>query len=288
MPAGPQAESQPSVMPAAESRRLVMCLGIDRPETPDLSDDEPPPPKYSEYRKDEPQKKGMEKRYANLPKLSKQLRLLEGYHHNRTFKELGRDLDRLRKMMKVLNEQHVFSRQDVADRFANNRKFTEALLEEVNYSLKDDMEKFKGETKAMTEEIRMKIKASLTQVVEYMNKMRSESDLLADTQFKAAQQLLKHNTQMGVIEHELSATIKKIVTTEHELNTIFATIRREMDLKDTKISSIELELAANDVKMAEKDAEMASIKRELAEIKSKNTELEQRFERLEQLYPHSS
>jgi chromosome segregation ATPase len=293
MSTGPPAEPQPSDMQAgpqtsddmqAGPRRLVMCLGIDRPdrpETPDLSDEEPPKPDYYEYRKDTARTK---KQYANLPNLQEQLRLLKGYHRNRTLKELGRDLDRLRKMIDVLYEQHVFSRQDISNRFAYNRKFTDALLEEVE----DDMTKFKSEIKAITEEIRMKIKASLTQVIEYMNKMRSESDLLAKTQFEAAQQLLKHNTQMGVIEHELSETITKIVKTERELNKIFATIRREMDLKDTKISSIELELAANDVKMAEKDAEMASIKRELAEIKSKNMELEKRFERLEQLYPHSS
>jgi hypothetical protein len=298
--AGPQpsvmpAESQPSVMPAAEPRRLVMCLTvgelqsdgmcIDRPETPDLSSDEGPPP--SKFRKHTARPKGMKKRYAGLGDLQEQLRLLEGYHRN-PVGFFRHKLKLLREMIDVLHRQHTIGRQDVADRFANNRKFTEALLEEIDDSLQGDMKKFKSETKAMTEEIRMKIKASLTQVVEYMNKMRSESNLLADTQFKAAQQLLKHNTQMGVIERELGATIKNIVTTKRELNAIFATIRREMDLKDTKISSIELELAANDVKMDEKDAEMESIKRELAEIKSKNTELEKRFERLEQLYPHSS
>ena len=210
--------------------------------------------------------------------------MLEGYHRNRPIKKLGRELKLMREMIDVLHRQHVFSRQNVADRFDYNRKFTDALLEEIE----DDMEKFKSEIKAITEEIRMKIKASLTQVIEYMNKMRSESNLLADTQFKAAKHIENHNIRMGVIEHELSATIEKIVTTERELNKIFATIRREMDLKDTKISSIELELAAKDVKMAEKDAEMESIKRELAEIKSKNMEFEKRFERLEQLYPHSS
>ena len=203
-----------------------------------MNSDNPPPQKkkigdelqYREkYVRDSPARlksSEMKRKYEKLPELQVQLKLLANHHKQKN--KLMYKLDLLNEMIEILKREHIFSRQDVADRFAQIRSWFDALLVEFEESVTIDIQQFKRNIDADLKTLREDVKHVLTHITNYMNSIGDGVKIL--------------NTKFNNYTVAQSTCITRINTIESESTILKLKISLlEYDLAETRSKNSELE-----------------------------------------------
>jgi len=203
-----------------------------------MNSDNPPPQKKingdelqhrEKYVRDSPvrlKSSEMKRKYEKLPELQVQLKLLANHHKRKN--KLMYKLDLLNEMIEILKREHIFSRQDVADRFARIRSWFDALLVEFEESVTIDIQQFKRNIDADLKTLREDVKHVLTHITNYMNSIGDGVKIL--------------NTKFNNYTAVQSTCITRINTIESESTILKLKISLlEYDLAETRSKNSELE-----------------------------------------------